>query len=53
MKEDRIITNLDLLWYIVKILLIYEETSEMPYHYRTARVQKLLELKKELGLYYD
>lgn len=53
MKEDRIITNLDLLWYLVKILIIFAETSEMPYHFRSARVNKLQELKKELGLYYD
>ena len=53
MKEDRIITNLDLLWYAVKILIIFAETSEMPYHFRSARVNKLQELKKELGCFYD
>lgn len=52
MENDRIITNLDLLWYFVKILIIYTETSNLPPLLKADRSMRLQKLKEELGLFY-
>ena len=53
MEKDRIITNLDLLWYFVNILIIYTETSNLSPSLKMERTRRLQALRSELGLYYD
>ena len=46
-------SNLDLMYYAIKILIIFAKTSDLSPMMKQIRVNQLEELRKEVGLNYD
>lgn len=44
-------SNQTILYYVIKILVVLAQTSEMPYAIKQIRVDRLNELAREVGLF--
>ncbi len=45
--------NQTILYYVIRILIVLAQTSEMPYAIKQVRVDRLNELAREVGLFID
>lgn len=46
-------SNKAILFYVIKILIILAQTSDMPYAIKQIRVDRLNELAREVGMHSD
>ena len=46
-------SNKAILFYVIKILIILAQTSDMPYAIKQIRVDRLNELAREVGMHND